>query len=40
MLSKMYVSFYTFNLVGQTDDHTSSNGESTGLVNHRDFPKC
>ena len=38
MLSKMYVSFYTFNLVGQTDDHTSSNGESTGLVNHRDSP--
>lgn len=42
MLSKVYVidAFCIFNLVGQTDNHTSSHGESTGLVNHRDFLKC
>lgn len=42
MLSKVYVidAFCIFNLVGQTDNHTSSHGESTGLVNHSDFPKC
>lgn len=42
MLSKVYVidAFCIFNLVGQTDNHTSTHGESTGLVNHSDFPKC
>lgn len=42
MLSKVYViaAFYTFNLVGQTDNHPSSNGESTSLVKQTCFPQC
>ena len=42
ILNKMYVivAFYTVHLAGQIDNHTSSHGESTGLVNHSDFPKC